>query len=61
MAASISGEYCTVLRDKDYKNSLQVLPGRTHPMMNSTGTGGFLLHATKVYVQTVHVCSYAYG
>ncbi|KAF8215890.1 Gcd10p family-domain-containing protein [Mycena galopus ATCC 62051] len=28
----------------------QVLPGRTHPTMNTSGTGGFLLHAMKVYV-----------
>nr|GAT61025.1 predicted protein [Mycena chlorophos] len=26
----------------------QVLPGRTHPMMNTSGTGGFILHAIKV-------------
>ncbi|KAJ7109913.1 Gcd10p family-domain-containing protein [Mycena epipterygia] len=28
----------------------QVLPGRTHPTMNTSGSGGFLLHAIKVYV-----------
>ncbi|KAH7930926.1 Gcd10p-domain-containing protein [Leucogyrophana mollusca] len=27
----------------------QVLPGRTHPTMSSSGSGGFLLHAIKVY------------
>ncbi|KAL7412032.1 Gcd10p family-domain-containing protein [Mrakia frigida] len=27
----------------------QVLPGRTHPFMNMSGSGGFLLTATKVY------------
>ncbi|KAF7792269.1 hypothetical protein EIP86_003305 [Pleurotus ostreatoroseus] len=27
----------------------QVLPGRTHPMMNMSGSGGFLLHVIKVY------------
>ncbi|KXN88849.1 tRNA (adenine(58)-N(1))-methyltransferase non-catalytic subunit TRM6 [Leucoagaricus sp. SymC.cos] len=27
----------------------QVLPGRTHPLMNMSGSGGFLLHAIKVY------------
>ncbi|KAG1885547.1 Gcd10p-domain-containing protein [Suillus subluteus] len=27
----------------------QVLPGRTHPTMNTSGSGGFLLHAIKVY------------
>ncbi|KAF8481320.1 Gcd10p-domain-containing protein, partial [Russula ochroleuca] len=28
----------------------QVLPGRTHPMMTTSGGGGYLLHAIKVYV-----------
>lgn len=27
----------------------QVFPGRTHPMMNMTGGGGYLLHAIHVY------------
>lgn len=27
----------------------QVLPGRTHPTMNTSGSGGFLLHVIKVY------------
>ncbi|TFK19974.1 Gcd10p-domain-containing protein [Coprinopsis marcescibilis] len=27
----------------------QVLPGRTHPMMAMSGSGGFILHATKIY------------
>ncbi|KIM88856.1 hypothetical protein PILCRDRAFT_813845 [Piloderma croceum F 1598] len=27
----------------------QVLPGRTHPMMNTSGSGGFLFNVTKVY------------
>ncbi|KAJ7070756.1 Gcd10p family-domain-containing protein [Mycena amicta] len=27
----------------------QVLPGRTHPTMNTSGAGGFILHAIKVY------------
>ncbi|KAF9471731.1 Gcd10p-domain-containing protein [Pholiota conissans] len=31
----------------------QVLPGRTHPMMAMSGTGGFLCHATKMYVRTL--------
>lgn len=26
-----------------------MLPGRTHPMMNMTGGGGYLLHALHVY------------
>ncbi|KAF8846096.1 Gcd10p-domain-containing protein [Paxillus ammoniavirescens] len=27
----------------------QVLPGRTHPTMSTSGSGGFLLHAIKIY------------
>ncbi|KAJ3502140.1 hypothetical protein NLJ89_g9021 [Agrocybe chaxingu] len=27
----------------------QILPGRTHPMMAMSGSGGFLLHAIKIY------------
>lgn len=27
----------------------QVLPGRTHPTMHTSGSGGFILHAIKVY------------
>ncbi|KAJ3731995.1 Gcd10p family-domain-containing protein [Lentinula guzmanii] len=27
----------------------QVLPGRTHPTMNTSGSGGYILHAIKVY------------
>ncbi|KAG6813226.1 hypothetical protein H0H92_013113 [Tricholoma furcatifolium] len=27
----------------------QVLPGRTHPTMNTSGSGGYLLHALKIY------------
>ncbi|KAJ7170183.1 Gcd10p-domain-containing protein [Mycena filopes] len=33
----------------------QVLPGRTHPTMNTSGTGGFILHAIKVYALIVSV------
>lgn len=29
----------------------QVLPGRTHPTMNTSGTGGYILHTTKVLDQ----------
>ncbi|KAJ6520121.1 Gcd10p-domain-containing protein [Mycena sanguinolenta] len=31
----------------------QILPGRTHPTMSTSGTGGFILHAIKVYVPCV--------
>lgn len=29
----------------------QVLPGRTHPMMNASGSGGFILHVIKMCVR----------
>ncbi|KAL4070689.1 Gcd10p family-domain-containing protein [Scleroderma citrinum] len=32
----------------------QVLPGRTHPTMNTTGSAGFLLHVIKVYADISH-------
>ncbi|KAH9923664.1 Gcd10p-domain-containing protein [Fomitopsis serialis] len=28
----------------------QVLPGRTHPLMNMSGSGGFILHTIKMYI-----------
>ncbi|KAF9270671.1 Gcd10p-domain-containing protein [Marasmius fiardii PR-910] len=28
----------------------QILPGRTHPTMNTSGSGGYLLHVVRVYV-----------
>ncbi|KAG6380931.1 Gcd10p-domain-containing protein [Boletus reticuloceps] len=34
---------------ESWLRSYQVLPGRTHPTMNASGSGGFLLHAIKVY------------
>ena len=33
----------------------QVLPGRTHPTMVTSGTGGFILHAIKVYVNECNI------
>lgn len=35
----------------------QVLPGRTHPTMNTSGSGGFLLHAIKVFDDTCELGS----
>lgn len=31
----------------------QVLPGRTHPLMNAAGTGGHILHTIKVFVRPI--------
>lgn len=36
--------------------NVQVLPGRTHPTMNTSGSGGFILNTYKVYVTAFHVC-----
>lgn len=45
----VSSTHCAGLV-KTHVEGLQVLPGRTHPMMNMSGTGGHLLHAFKMYV-----------
>ncbi|KIJ66228.1 hypothetical protein HYDPIDRAFT_174382 [Hydnomerulius pinastri MD-312] len=34
---------------ESWSRRYQVLPGRTHPTMSTSGSGGFLLHAVKVY------------
>ncbi|KAI0348257.1 Gcd10p-domain-containing protein [Trametopsis cervina] len=34
---------------ESFLRKYQVLPGRTHPTMNTSGTGGFILHTIKVY------------
>lgn len=31
-----------------WTRTYQVLPGRTHPMMTTSATGGYLFHATRV-------------
>ncbi|KAF8560095.1 Gcd10p-domain-containing protein [Imleria badia] len=36
----------------------QVLPGRMHPTMSTSGSGGFLLHAIKVYAPSASQSSY---
>jgi tRNA (adenine-N(1)-)-methyltransferase non-catalytic subunit len=36
---------------ESWTRTYQVLPGRTHPLMTTSGTGGYLFHATRVYVQ----------
>jgi tRNA (adenine-N(1)-)-methyltransferase non-catalytic subunit len=35
---------------ESWTRTYQVLPGRTHPMMSTSGTGGFLLNAVRMYV-----------
>jgi len=34
---------------ESWLSQYQVLPGRTHPMMTTSGGGGYLLHAIKIY------------
>ncbi|KAJ7597462.1 Gcd10p family-domain-containing protein [Mycena floridula] len=41
-------EYLCPSVTESWLRQYQVLPGRTHPMMNTSGSGGFLLHAIKV-------------
>jgi hypothetical protein len=36
---------------ESWTRTYQVLPGRTHPLMTTSGTGGYLFHATRVYVK----------
>lgn len=33
---------------ESWQRTYQVLPGRTHPMMSTSGTGGFLLNAVRM-------------
>ncbi|KAL7422886.1 tRNA (adenine(58)-N(1))-methyltransferase non-catalytic subunit trm6 [Cryptotrichosporon argae] len=40
--------YLAANMTESWQRTYQVLPGRTHPMMMTSGTGGFLLHATRV-------------
>ncbi|KDQ63239.1 hypothetical protein JAAARDRAFT_188836 [Jaapia argillacea MUCL 33604] len=44
-----SSQYLGPMVTESWLRRYQVLPGRTHPFMNMTGSGGFLLHAIKVY------------
>ena len=42
---------------ESWMRTYQVLPGRTHPMMTTSATGGYLLHSTRVYVHLSHPCT----
>jgi tRNA (adenine-N(1)-)-methyltransferase non-catalytic subunit len=33
---------------ESWSRAYQVLPGRTHPLMTTSATGGYLFHATRV-------------
>jgi len=44
-----AGGYLGANITEAWKRKYQVLPGRTHPMMNMSGTGGYVLHAFKIF------------
>ncbi|KAF9015694.1 Gcd10p family-domain-containing protein [Cyathus striatus] len=45
-------EYLCPSVTESWLRRYQVLPGRTHPLMSMSGSGGYILHATKVYAGT---------
>lgn len=44
-----AGGYLGANVSEAWKRKYQVLPGRTHPIMNMSGTGGYILHAFKIF------------
>jgi len=38
----------------------QILPGRTHPLMNMSGSGGYLLHSIRVYISSATLVCWIY-
>ncbi|KAF9785778.1 Gcd10p-domain-containing protein [Thelephora terrestris] len=44
-----AGGYLGMNITEAWKRKYQVLPGRTHPLMNMSGTGGYILHALKIF------------
>jgi len=44
-----AGGYLGTNITEAWKRKYQALPGRTHPMMNMSGTGGYILHAFKIF------------
>ncbi|KAL0951615.1 hypothetical protein HGRIS_008296 [Hohenbuehelia grisea] len=44
-----SPEYLSPALSEVWLRKYQVLPGRTHPVMNMSGSGGYILHTIKVY------------
>ncbi|OMJ23992.1 tRNA (adenine(58)-N(1))-methyltransferase non-catalytic subunit TRM6 [Smittium culicis] len=45
----MSSEFLNVSLQESWMREYQVLPGRTHPMMNMTSSGGYLLTAIRVF------------
>ncbi|KAI0004192.1 Gcd10p-domain-containing protein [Russula compacta] len=49
-------QYLAPCISESWLRRYQVLPSRTHPLMTTSGGGGYLLHAIKVYVPSpVHI------
>jgi len=44
-----NAQYLAPSVSESWLRRYQVLPGRTHPMMTTSGGGGYLLHAIKIY------------
>ncbi|KAF5312145.1 hypothetical protein D9619_002600 [Psilocybe cf. subviscida] len=42
-------EYLSPTMTESWLRCYQILPGRTHPMMAMSGSGGFIVHTTKIY------------
>lgn len=47
-SAKKDNNYLNPYLTESWSRTYQVLPGRTHPLMTTSGTGGYLFHATKV-------------
>jgi tRNA (adenine-N(1)-)-methyltransferase non-catalytic subunit len=45
-------EYLNPTITESWSRTYQVLPGRTHPLMMTSGTGGYLFHTTKIFPST---------
>jgi len=52
-------QYLAPTVSESWLRRYQVLPGRTHPMMTTSGGGGYLLHAIKMYVSSMVNVAYS--
>ncbi|KAK1923132.1 putative eukaryotic translation initiation factor 3 62 kDa subunit [Papiliotrema laurentii] len=50
--------YLSPSLSESWMRTYQVLPGRTHPMMSTSATGGYLLHCIRVHPSTFQADSY---
>lgn len=48
-SAKKDNNYLNPVVTESWSRTYQVLPGRTHPLMTTSGTGGYLFYATKVF------------